>query len=51
MVAVISDRMLLRTSGLTKRFGGVPALDDVGFAAGKGEVTALIGPKIGRAHV
>jgi len=38
------DNMLLRTSGLTKRFGGVPALEDVGFAAGKGEVTALIGP-------
>lgn len=38
------DNVLLRTSGLTKRFGGVPALEDVGFAAGKGEVTALIGP-------
>jgi branched-chain amino acid transport system ATP-binding protein len=35
---------LLEISGLTKHFGGLPALDDVGFVAARGQVTALIGP-------
>lgn len=35
---------LLVTSGLTVRYGGVAALDGVGFAAAAGAVTGLIGP-------
>jgi ABC-type branched-subunit amino acid transport system ATPase component len=38
------EQVLLRVSGLTKHFGGVPALHDVGFSAERGRVTALIGP-------
>lgn len=39
-----SERLLLRLSGLTKYFGGLPALDGVAFALAAGKVTALIGP-------
>jgi ABC-type branched-subunit amino acid transport system ATPase component len=35
---------LLEISGLTKHFGGLPALADVSFIAARGQVTALIGP-------
>jgi branched-chain amino acid transport system ATP-binding protein len=35
---------LLRTSGLTIRFGGLVALNDVDFAADRGEIRAIIGP-------
>ena len=35
---------LLRVEHLTMRFGGLVAIDDVGFTAGAGEITALIGP-------
>ena len=35
---------LLTVTGLGKRFGGVQAVDDVGFALRRGEVLALIGP-------
>jgi len=35
---------LLRVAGLTKHFGGVVALDGVGFTVEAGEVVALIGP-------
>ena len=35
---------LLTVTGLGKRFGGVQAVDDVGFALHRGEVLALIGP-------
>jgi len=35
---------LLRTRGLTKRFGGVTAVDDVDFELGADELCALIGP-------
>jgi len=35
---------LLRTSGLTRHFGGVTAVDDVDFAIGDDELCALIGP-------
>ena len=35
---------LLQITGLTKRFGGVPALDRVSFNVAEGLVTALIGP-------
>lgn len=44
MPTVGSEPMLLHTTDLTKHFGGVPALDGVGFAAEHGRVTALIGP-------
>jgi branched-chain amino acid transport system ATP-binding protein len=35
---------LLQISGLTKNFGGLPALSEVSFQAAKGQVTSLIGP-------
>jgi branched-chain amino acid transport system permease protein len=35
---------VLTLSGVTKRFGGVAALDGVSFEARPGEITALIGP-------
>ncbi|MCC6315629.1 MAG: sugar ABC transporter ATP-binding protein, partial [Thermomicrobiales bacterium] len=38
-----SSPPLLRIAGLTKRFGSVQALADVGFALHKGEVLALMG--------
>jgi branched-chain amino acid transport system ATP-binding protein len=34
----------LQVSGLSKYFGGLPALEQVNFAAQRGQVTALIGP-------
>jgi len=34
---------LLRVEGITKRFGGVTALDDVGFSINKGESLTLVG--------
>lgn len=39
-----STSPLLQVSGLTKHFGGLPALDQVNLAAACGRVTALIGP-------
>ncbi|HKN08479.1 MAG TPA: ATP-binding cassette domain-containing protein, partial [Pseudomonadota bacterium] len=35
---------LLRTEGLTIRFGGLTALDNVDFAIARGEIRAIIGP-------
>ncbi|MFC6784662.1 ABC transporter ATP-binding protein [Halobaculum halobium] len=35
---------MLRTSGLTKRFGGLTAVDDVDFALDSNELCSLIGP-------
>ncbi len=35
---------LLTVEHLTMRFGGLVAVDDVGFAAGEEQITALIGP-------
>jgi branched-chain amino acid transport system ATP-binding protein len=35
---------LLRTEGLTVRFGGLTALDNVNFEIRKGEIRAIIGP-------
>jgi ABC-type branched-subunit amino acid transport system ATPase component len=35
---------LLEVKGLTKRFGGVTAVDDCSFAVEEGTITALIGP-------
>ena len=36
--------MLLQTRGLTKRYGGVAAVDDVAFDVSRGEVCGVIGP-------
>ncbi len=38
------DRPVLRLSGLSKRFGGTQALEDVGLDIAHGEIHALIGP-------
>jgi branched-chain amino acid transport system ATP-binding protein len=35
---------LLKVEHLTKRFGGLTAVDDVSFQVGRGDITALIGP-------
>src|SRR6266545_4722221 len=35
---------LLRIRGLSVRFGGIVALDDVSFDVGRGEICGLIGP-------
>lgn len=39
-----SNDAVLRTDGLTKRFGGVVAVDQVDFAVERGELRAIIGP-------
>jgi len=39
-----SDPVLLRVSGITVRFGGIVALDDVSFEVRRGEIAGLIGP-------
>jgi ABC-type branched-subunit amino acid transport system ATPase component len=44
MFEAAGNEVLLAIAGLTKRFGGVPALQDVGFEVRRREVTALIGP-------
>ncbi|MFZ2089095.1 MAG: ABC transporter ATP-binding protein, partial [Desulfobaccales bacterium] len=38
------ENFLLRISGLSKNFGGVPALQKVSFHVAPGQLTALIGP-------
>lgn len=40
----MSDRALLDVRGLTVRYGGVTAVDDVSFTVAAGEVVGLIGP-------
>lgn len=35
---------MLEVRGVTKRFTGIPALEDVSFTAGPGEVTGYLGP-------
>jgi branched-chain amino acid transport system ATP-binding protein len=44
VVKLLMDKPLLQISGLTKYFGGLPALSQVSFRAERGKVTALIGP-------
>ena len=38
------DNVLLEVDGLTMRFGGLTAIDALSFTAGRGEITAIIGP-------
>ena len=40
----MSQAALLTVEHLTMRFGGLVAIDDVSFAANKGQITAVIGP-------
>ncbi|MFB6222987.1 MAG: ABC transporter ATP-binding protein [Haloarcula sp.] len=42
--ATDSDRAVLRTDGVTKRFGGLTAVDDVDIEIHRGEIVGLIGP-------
>ena len=35
---------MLEVRGLTQRFGGITALEDISFAVAKGEITGVIGP-------
>jgi len=39
-----STSPVLRVSGISKRFGGLQALSDVGMTIGRGQVYGLIGP-------
>ena len=39
-----TDSLLLRVSGITVRFGGIVALDNVSFDVRRGEIAGLIGP-------
>mgnify|MGYP001606163213 CR=1 FL=1 len=39
-----SSAPVLRVSGISKRFGGLQALSDVGMTIGRGQVYGLIGP-------
>lgn len=40
----MTENPVLRTEGLTKKFGGLLAVDDVSFEVGRDETKALIGP-------
>ncbi len=40
----VDTETLLQTQGLTKRFGGLTAIDSVDFAIEEGELRCLIGP-------
>ncbi|MCW2928742.1 MAG: transporter related protein [Thermoleophilia bacterium] len=40
----MSDTPLLEVSGVSKRFGGLQAVNDVGFTVDEGSIVALIGP-------
>jgi branched-chain amino acid transport system ATP-binding protein len=39
-----ADQNILRVSGLSMRFGGILAVNELSFAAHRGKITALIGP-------
>jgi branched-chain amino acid transport system ATP-binding protein len=40
----MSDHLILSVDHLTMRFGGIVAVNDLTFAAARGQITALIGP-------
>ncbi|MFC1438751.1 branched-chain amino acid ABC transporter ATP-binding protein/permease [Streptacidiphilus sp. N1-10] len=42
--AQTEDTALLRLTGVSRRFGGLVAVDDCGFEVTRGSITALIGP-------
>jgi branched-chain amino acid transport system ATP-binding protein len=42
--AVASGKPLARTSGLTKRYGGIVAIDALDFSVKQGEICGVIGP-------
>ncbi|MBJ7598238.1 MAG: ABC transporter [Candidatus Nephthysia bennettiae] len=42
--AVAAGEPILRVKGLVQRFGGVRAVDDVGFEVRRGEILSIIGP-------
>ena len=42
---------MLRVASLTKRYGERVALKSLSFNIPQGQFVALLGPKIGRAHV
>ncbi len=44
MATLAPNGIILQATGLSKHFGGLPALEAVSFIARKGQVTALIGP-------
>ena len=39
-----SGRPVLRLTGVTKRFGGLPAVDGVTFGIDDGDIVAVVGP-------
>ncbi|MBS0291405.1 MAG: ABC transporter ATP-binding protein [Proteobacteria bacterium] len=43
-MAETSKEVVLRVAGISKRFGGLQALSDVGITIGQGQVYGLIGP-------
>ena len=40
----LDSGLLLEVENVSKRFGGVRALDGIDFTVGRGEVVGLIGP-------
>ena len=40
----MSDDGILQVDGLTMRFGGIVAVNDLSFGAARRQITALIGP-------
>jgi ABC-type branched-subunit amino acid transport system ATPase component len=40
----MTSQVILSTSGATKRFGGVTAVNNVDFSINRGEVVGILGP-------
>ncbi|MBL7650325.1 MAG: ATP-binding cassette domain-containing protein, partial [Candidatus Hydrogenedentes bacterium] len=40
----MSDDALVRVEGLTRRYGGRPVVDDLGFTLAKGQILGFLGP-------
>ena len=51
MAARPTGEVILDVHNISLRFGGVKALSDISFDVREHEIRAIIGPKIGRAHV